>query len=160
MRYTVRDFSPLIVIFTIIIVFTVTRRWYEGDWQAMLVMSDFMAAFFFVFGFFKILNWHGFVEAYRMYDLIASRSTVYAYAYPLIELGLGIAYITRWKPTIVNGFTLVLMLLGSAGVLIALQDNRSIMCACLGAVFRLPMTYVTLFEDLLMAAMALIMLLY
>ena len=32
------------------------------------------------------------------------------------------------------------------------------MCACLGVVFKIPMTYVTLTEDLLMGTMAFVML--
>jgi hypothetical protein len=56
--------------------------------------------------------------------------------------------------------TLILMLIGSIGVLRALLDNRAIRCACLGTALNLPMTTVTLVEDLGMAAMAAAMLLW
>jgi hypothetical protein len=46
------------------------------------------------------------------------------------------------------------MLVSAAGVARELWKGREIMCACLGVVFKIPMTYVTLLEDLLMAAMA------
>ena len=36
----------------------------------------------------------------------------------------------------------------------SLLQRRKIQCACLGTVFNLPMSYVTLTEDLLMVAMA------
>ena len=52
------------------------------------------------------------------------------------------------------------MAISSIGVAIELSKKKEIMCACLGVVFKLPMTYVTLLEDLLMAAMALIMLIH
>jgi hypothetical protein len=39
-----------------------------------------------------------------------------------------------------------------------LLAGRKIRCACLGAVFNLPMSYVTLAEDALMAAKAAVML--
>jgi hypothetical protein len=43
-------------------------------------------------------------------------------------------------------------------VLRALWDKRAIRCACLGTALNLPMTKVTLVEDLTMAAMAALML--
>ena len=50
------------------------------------------------------------------------------------------------------------MIVSSIGVTKELAQGRKITCACLGAVFKIPMTYVTLLEDVLMAVMALIML--
>ena len=80
--------------------------------------------------------------------------------YPFIELGLGVAYLLRWELTIINWITLVLMLIGSIGVLQALLKKNAIRCACLGTALNLPMTTVTLVEDLGMAAMAAAMLLW
>ena len=45
------------------------------------------------------------------------------------------------------------------GVLNAVLDKKTIQCACLGAVFKLPMSTVTIIEDGLMIAMSLGMLL-
>ena len=130
---------------------TPDRHWHE--W-----MSNFMAGFFLVFSFFKLLNLSGFVQAYRGYDLIAARSVAYAWAYPFIELALGVAYLTRWQPQITHWATLAVMLVSAAGVLNALRKRQLIECACLGTVFKLPMSKVTLIEDLSMAAMAAVML--
>jgi copper chaperone CopZ len=127
------------------------RSWHE--W-----MNDFMAGFFIVFSFFKLLNLSAFANAYRGYDLIAAKSAAYAYAYPFIELALGVAYLIRWNPVATNWITLVVMLLSAAGVLNALRKRQLIECACLGTVFKLPMSKVTLIEDLSMAAMAAAML--
>lgn len=156
-RYSLKDFLPLIIIFCIIIIFTLVRQWISG-WDIKSAMNDFMAGFFLVFGGFKILNLHGFAEAYAMYDIIAKRSMTYAYAYPFIEIVLGIAYLLRLYPLQTNLITLAVMLVSSIGVAHELAQKRTITCACLGTVFKIPMTYVTLFEDVLMAAMALIML--
>lgn len=46
----------------------------------------------------------------------------------------------------------------SAGVANSLVNRRKVKCACLGSVFNLPMSTVTLIEDAGMAAMAAIML--
>jgi hypothetical protein len=120
----------------------------------MTMMRWFMAGFFLAFSFFKLLDVQGFVTAYRGYDLLAKRSRTWAYAYPFVELALGALYLVNVYPIWVNVFTLVIMLVGAAGVLRALLDKRQIRCACLGTALNLPMTKVTLIEDLTMAAMA------
>lgn len=159
MRYNLRDFMPLIIIFSLIALFTLIRQFFHG-WDAMYAMNDIMAGFFIIFGGFKILNLRNFVTAYKKYDLLAERSTAYAYAYPFIEVTLGFAYLYRFMPLLTNLITYVLMLTGAIGVAIALATGKELMCACLGMVFKLPMTYVTLLEDIVMAGMALGMLLH
>ncbi len=54
----------------------------------------------------------------------------------------------------VNLTTLVVMSVSSIGVIQSVLQKRRIRCACLGTVFNLPMSTVTLVEDGLMIAMA------
>jgi Methylamine utilisation protein MauE len=156
-NYTLKDFLPLIIIFSTIVILTLFGQVLRG-WNLTSAMSDFMGFFFLIFGGFKVLNLKGFAEAYSIYDIFAKQSKLYAYAYPFIELTLGALYLLRLFPLFTNVFTLALMLVSSIGVAQELLKGKEIMCACLGAVFKIPMTWVTLTEDLLMAAMALIML--
>ncbi len=152
-----KDFLPLIILFTLIGAFTIAHQLYEG-FNLTNAMSDFMAGFFIVFGSFKLMRWHGFAQAYSTYDILAQRSMAYAYAYPLIEIGLGIVYLLRIFPVAANIITIIVMAISSIGVIKALMNKRDIECACLGTVFKIPMTIVTLMEDVIMLAMALIML--
>lgn len=154
----ISKFVPLISIFTLIILFTALKHWQRNGFDLMEVMSDFMGGFFVVFGAFKIINWKGFVESYSTYDILAKKSTIYAYLYPLIEIGLGLAYLFRFNLITTNLITLFVMGISSIGVAQALLAKRKIVCACLGAVFKIPMTKVTLMEDILMFVMALGML--
>ena len=64
------------------------------------------------------------------------------------------AYLANVAPMAVNSITLVVMAVSLAGVLRAVLSRRAIRCACLGTVFRLPMSTVTIIEDGLMLAMA------
>jgi len=156
-HYTLRDFLPLIVIFSTVLGLTILTQYIRGfSW--FNAMSDFMGFFFIIFGSFKLVNLTGFVKAYKMYDIIAQHSTAYAYAYPFIELALGVAYLARLFPFTTNVITLIIMTISSIGVAIELAKGKTIICACLGALFTIPMTYVTLAEDILMAGMALLML--
>jgi hypothetical protein len=153
------DFTPLLVIFITVILFTLVRQVYHGPNFAD-AMYDFMGSFFFILGSFKVLKWDAFAEAYSTYDLIAQRSKLYAYLYPLIEIGLGIMYLVQFLPLLANILTLVLMSVSSVGVALELRKKEPIQCACLGTVFDVPMTKVTLFEDVLMVLMALCMLVF
>lgn len=127
------------------------------DWRAW--MTNFMAGFFLVFSAFKFLDLRGFADAYSGYDVLARRWHAYGYIYPFLELALGLAYLFRIAPVATNAATLLLMGFSSLGVLAALANRRRIVCACLGTVLKLPMSTVTLVEDLGMAAMAAAMLL-
>tara|TARA_R110002072_G_scaffold42064_13_gene118271 strand:+ start:68183 stop:68962 length:780 start_codon:yes stop_codon:yes gene_type:complete len=145
---------PLFLIVGFIAGVTLLVAYADGSWAVEPMMRHFMAGFFLVFSFFKLLDPPGFVSAYRGYDLIAKKLPVWGWAYPFVELGLGVAYLLALMPMAVNVLTLVLMLIGAAGVLNALLNKRAIRCACLGTALNLPMTKVTLVEDLTMAAMA------
>ena len=127
------------------------------DWGR--AMGNFMGAFFLAFSFFKLLDLRGFADAYRGYDVVARRVPAYGYAYPFIELLLGAAYVTGFQPAATNLVTLVVMAVSSVGVIQSLLNRRKIRCACLGTVFNLPMSTVTLVEDGLMIAMAAVALL-
>lgn len=117
-----------------------------------------MAGFFLVFSAFKFLDPHGFADAYASYDLLAKRWHGYGFIYPFLELGLGLAYLFRVAPTATHLATIIVMGFSSLGVLAALRSKRRIVCACLGTVLNLPMSTITLVEDLGMVAMAALML--
>lgn len=149
-------YSPLIGVFLVLTITTVGLQLGSSTFNVDLAMQQFMGLYFLVFASFKIMNLKGFADSFRKYDLLAYRSEVYARLYPLLELSLGYFYLKNKFPLTVNILSFLLMTFSSVGVLIALIQKRKIACACLGTVFNLPMTYVSLFEDLLMSAMALI----
>lgn len=155
--YSIRDFAPLIIIFTVIILLTIVKSILVDNTLLMVYMMNFMGFFFLVFGLFKIFNLKNFAQAYSMYDLIAKRSKFYAYSYPFIEVVLGVLYLLQYNSIIINSVTIVLMSISALGVAYELSQGKKIVCACLGTVFKIPMTYVTLAEDLLMVIMALVM---
>ncbi len=117
-------------------------------------MADFMGAFFVVFAFFKLLNLRAFAKAYAGYDLLAKRWLGWGFVYPFVELALGLAYLLRFEPTLVAWATILLLGFSAVGVIAAVLQRRAIACACLGTVFQLPMSTVTIVEDLGMVAMA------
>ncbi len=156
----VATYYPLLLIFGFILLVTLSNQFSQAKaFNLEHWMMQFMAGFFLVFSFFKLLDVRSFADSYAMYDLLAMRYKPYGYVYPFIELGLGFAYLIGWQPLITNWITLVVMTFSSLGVIRSVVNKQKIRCACLGAVFNLPMSTVTIIEDLLMAGMALWMLL-
>ena len=147
-------YKPLILVFAYILLVSMAVEFVSDGFVLHRFMSNFMAGFFLVFSFFKMLDLKGFASSYRMYDLLAKRVPAYGYIYPIIELGLGTAYLLGFQPMLINFLTLIVMVFSSIGVIMAVLNKQKIRCACLGTGFNLPMTTVTIIEDLLMAAMA------
>ena len=138
---------------------TMLTEWMQGDFVWMRWMNHFMAGFFLVFSFFKLLNLKGFAESYSMYDIVAKKWNAWGYVYVFTELSLGIAFLTGFNPILTNLVTFVVMAVSIIGVLQSVLNKRKIKCACLGDVFNLPMSTITIIEDALMIGMSGIMLL-
>lgn len=152
-------YKPILLIFAYITAIAVIAATHQNTFYWMQAMNIFMAGFFLTFSFFKMLDLKGFAESYSMYDIVAKKVKFWGFAYAFIELGLGIAYATNFNPFVTNIVTLVVMSISIIGVLKSVLNKQKIQCACLGAVFNLPMSTVTIIEDALMIAMSAIMLL-
>ena len=147
-------YKPILLIFAYITSVTFLVELQRGfSW--MHWMSNFMGGFFLAFSFFKLLDLKGFAENYFSYDIIARRWFGYGYFYAFIELALGLAYISSFNPVLTNSITFVVMTISIIGVLQAVFSKRKVKCACLGSVFNLPMSTVTIIEDMVMIAMSL-----
>ena len=153
-RSWIATYFPLLLIFFFISVLSLLSQLNTAVFNLVEVGRYFMAGFFLVFSFFKFLNIKAFADAYSGYDIIAKRWKTYGLIYPFIELTLGILYFINYNPIITNAITFLVMGVSTIGVVQSLLDKKKIQCACLGAVFDLPMSKVTLIEDLLMVAMA------
>ncbi len=122
------------------------------NWQGW--MSQFMAGFFLVFSGFKFLDIRGFAEGYSTYDLLARRWYTYGYIYPFLELSLGILYMTQVMPYYTQLATVILMGFSSLGVINSLLKKQKFQCACLGTILNVPLSSITLIEDLSMVVLA------
>ncbi len=149
-----QTYQPLLTIAAFIVGGTLLIATSSGNWHVMALMNSFMGLFFVVFSFFKLLDVPGFARAYSSYDIVAARWPGYGFIYPWIELTLGVAYLLACSPIVTNLLTLAIMTVGTIGVVKAVLKRQEIQCGCLGTVFQLPMSSVTIIEDVLMAGMA------
>ncbi len=150
----VSTYKPILLIFGYITAVTFISSWHYPHFDWMKRMNVFMAGFFLTFSFFKMLDLKGFADSYAMYDIVAKKIKAWGFIYAFIELALGIAYANGFQPLLTNIVTLSVMTISIVGVLQAVFKKEKIQCACLGAVFNLPMSTVTIIEDALMMAMS------
>ncbi len=158
-RSFLETYKPILLVFGYIFGTTLIVEAATGNFEWMRWMRYFMAGFFLVFSFFKMLDVPAFASSYSSYDVVARRWPGWGYAYPFVELGLGLLFLINFNPLVTNGLTFVVMGVSTIGVVQSLLAKRRFQCACLGAVFNLPMSKVTLLEDMLMVAMSGLMLL-
>lgn len=147
-------YKPIVIVGIYIIAITLLIELANGGFVWKNWMQNFMAAFFLVFSFFKFLDIRGFAEGYASYDIIAKRWKAWGYIYAIIELYLGLCYMLKFNPLLTNAITFVVMSISIIGVLQSVLNKRKIKCACLGAVFNLPMSTITIIEDTLMIGMS------
>ena len=153
-----KSYFPIALIFGYITIATLLIQFTQGIFDWMQWMRHFMAGFFLVFSFFKLMNLKGFAEGYSTYDVVAKKWYAWGFIYPFIELALGIAFLTGFNPLVTNLVTFIVMAVSSIGVVQSVLNKRTIECACLGTIFKLPLGKVTLFEDFLMIIMSGLML--
>jgi copper chaperone CopZ len=151
-------YKPVLLLLGYVTLISFIASWQNSVFNIMLMMRFFMAGFFLSFSFFKLINLKGFAESYSMYDVVAKQFKPWGYIYAFVELGLGIAFVVNFNPLFTNWITLIVMLISIIGVLESVINKKKIQCACLGDVFNLPMSTLTIIEDFLMIAMSAAML--
>ncbi len=152
-------YKPLFIIFVFITGIAIITARINNEIHWMHFMNNFMAGFFLTFSFFKMLDLKAFAESYSMYDIVALKIKSYGFIHPFIELALGASYLISFNPIFTNTATIIVMSISSIGVIKSVVKKQKIQCACLGAVFNLPMSTVTIIEDVLMIVMSATMLL-
>lgn len=146
----------LVVLFIILSSILLQKRY--GVAGAQDYLRWLMGTTFMVFGAFKCVGYKFFVAMFPMYDLLAKRKVLYAYMYPFIELFFAIVYWFNYFNVYRDIAALVITVFGAVGIYKNIKSQGKIKCACLGNIIKLPLSSVSLFENLAMAAMALAML--
>ena len=122
-------------------------------------MRWFMGVFMATFAIFKFIGYKMFVATFASYDIVAQRFSLYGKLFPFIELSLASLYLLNILPVGRNILVAAVTGIAAIGVFRAVYRRKTdIHCACLGNVIKLPLSTISLVEDLAMFAMAIIML--
>lgn len=151
-----KTYKPLIVVFAYILVLSLAFQISLEKFSLHLFMNHLMAGFFIGLSFFKLLDVKSFSKAFSNYDPIAKKWSFYGIIYPFLELTLGALYIANKGLYLANSLTVIILLVTTFGVYEKIKSKSKFQCACLGAGFNLPLSYVTVAENLIMVLMALI----
>lgn len=151
MKQQVKDYLPLLIIVVLCIAMSMASA---AHITFMGTMNAFMGYFFCLLSLFNFFNLPGFVDGFAMYDLLAKKVRAYGFIYPFIELGLGLFYLAQIMPIFTNLFTLLIMTVSAIGVIKSTRAGLDLRCACLGTVLNVPLSTVSIIENLGMAAMA------
>jgi len=150
-----REYIPLLALVAVAMLAASAKdASYGPDGRPLRWMHDFMGFFLIFFALLKLFDLPGFADGFQKYDLLAKRSRRYALAYPFIELALGLGYLALWQPPKVYVATMIVLGLGTLGVISALAKGLDVKCACMGSALKVPLSTVALVEDITMFAMA------
>jgi len=152
------SYWPLFGILGSILLVTGVTWWFASPHSIAEFFRWFMGYFFLVFGAFKILQSKEFAHVFAEYDIVAKRWLPYGFLYPLIELALAALFLFNAFIGTASVIDLVIMTIGTIGVVSAMRGKRKYRCACLGAVVNLPLSTVSLIEDIGMGGLGLLML--
>lgn len=148
-----KSYWPLAVLVGTAILGATALFFRSGFW-----MHNFMGLTFILFAVLKLYQPAQFAEGFAMYDLVAKRTQLWGWIYPWVELALGLSYLAYFIPIATYIVTIVVMAVGTVGVLIAIKNKLDVRCVCMGTALNVPLSTVTLSEDIGMGVLALIML--
>ena len=150
-----QTYKPLITLFAYILFFSLAYQLKLGHFSEQIFMNHLMAGFFIGLSFFKFLDLKSFATTFSNYDLIAKRWKSYGVVYPFIELTLGFLFISGQFLQFANAVTVAILGVTTVGVYYKIKTKSLFQCACLGTAFNLPLSNVTIAENLTMIAMTL-----
>ena len=149
-----KTYKPLILVFTFVLLVSLAYQVSLDAFLSHLFMNHIMAGFFIGLSFFKFFDLNAFSKSFSSYDPIAQRWQGYGKVYPFIELLLGLLFVSGEMLLLASAFTILILSITTYGVYLRLQSKSKFQCACLGTGFNLPLSNVTITENLVMIAMA------
>ena len=117
-------------------------------------MTFLMGLFFITFSFFKVIHLSEFQASFSRYDLLAKKIPCYGTLYPFIEILLGVLFLSNAYIMLASVVTIIILASTNIGVILALRKGHILECACLGVIFNLPLSNITVFENTAMVLMA------
>ena len=118
-------------------------------------INNSMGSILILFGGLKLYDLNRFSEIFLKYNLISQKLYIYSYIYPFIEIILGLVLFIKYQLNITYFLISILMTISLLSVSISLYKGQKLRCGCLGSFFHLPLSYVTISENVLMLFMIL-----
>lgn len=119
-----------------------------------LGLSGFMGISLSMLASLKLMDLDAFAESFAKYDLVTRRIKPYGKVYPLIELAVGLGFLSGVAPLATGIGSLVVGGIGAVSVFKAVYiDKMALNCACIGGNSKAPLGIVSFAENAIMALM-------
>jgi len=149
MKITWKDYLPVFYVYIFSFLITLNLTFY----YTLVLRTSllyFLGIFSIIFAILKIINLKGFVESFVEYDFISKKVIFYAYVFPFLELIFGITFVLLYENIILTAVCIIFYLLNLISVILALFKKKKFVCACLGGLFNIPLSYISLLENITM----------
>lgn len=122
------------------------------------LMPRTMGTIFLVLGLLKLTDLRSFSKIFSNYDIAAKRVPVYGYLYPFLEILIGLSLFVKDYRVTAYKTIIVLMTFGLLGIFKIMISKKGttlkLRCGCMGSLLHVPLSYVTISENLVMIAMS------
>lgn len=148
-------YRPVIAIFSVAFLMALAVAWTAaGTVLTVRTLEWFIAIAMTLLGLQKLRDVESFSTMFLGYDLLARRWVGYAYLYPYGETLAGLMMIAGAFFWLSAPVALFIGTVGAASVIKAVYiDRRELTCACVGGGSKVPLGFISLTENLMMAAM-------
>ena len=148
-------YKPVLAIFGVALAIAVAFSWAMlGALAPLRILWWFLGITTTLLALQKLRDVEGFTTGFLNYDLLARRWVRFAYAYPWLEVGVGVLMIAGVLPWLTIPVALFIGTVGAVSVIKAVYiDKRELKCACVGGNSNVPLGFVSLTENLAMIAM-------
>ena len=150
------SYRPVIALFSMTALMALAASYGAfGNFFTVRAGEWFIAFSMCVLAILKLQNVEGFATMFLNYDLLARRWVPYSYIYPFAEAAAGILMVAGTARIVSVPLALFIGTVGSVSVFYAVYiQKRELKCACVGGSSNVPLGFVSLTENLMMAAMA------
>lgn len=155
------SYQPVIAIFAMTFLMALAAAYVAtGDWISILAAEWFIAFSMCALAIQKLQDVRSFSTMFLNYDLLARKWVPYGYLYPFGEGLAGLLMIAGILTWISVPVALFIGSIGAFSVFKAVYiDKRELKCACVGGDSNVPLGFISLTENLMMAGMGVWMLL-
>ena len=120
--------------------------------KKLLLIKNIIASILISFGLIKLYNLYEFVSIFSKYDIITQYLPIYAYIFPFLEILLGLSIIIIKKNIYIQKIYQMIVLytiINLIGIYNGLQSKIPLKCGCMGSYFDLPLSNLTIIENLM-----------
>jgi len=149
-------YRPVIALFAVAALTALAFSWAaSGEVLTIRATEWFISVAMILLGLQKLQDVEGFSLMFLNYDLLAQRWVRYGTIYPYAETGAGLLMTAGALHWISVPVALFIGVVGAASVFKAVYvEKRELKCACVGGGSNVPLGFVSLTENVMMAAMA------